>query len=128
MKSVSNSFILESATDSCIHSKGNMRAYLSEELNIRLSEVSFDTLFNGYYLPMERFKFWPDSDIPSGVEKDIRLWLFIRFLGRKPKLNILGEFDAEEAKPFAKAFINATKDENWKEKLYDPLDNGYLPY
>jgi len=128
MKPVSDTFILESATDGCTHLKEKMRAYLSEELNIRLSEESFDVLFTDYLLPIERFKLWPENEIPCSVGKDIRLWLFIRFLGRKPKLNVLGEFEAEEAKPFAEAFINATKNENWKEKLYNPLDNGYLPY
>lgn len=128
MNNVSHGLTLEAATKSSPFLKDKMRAYLSEELNIELLETSFDILFSGYYLPIERFRHWPECIIPNDVERDIRLWLFLRFLGRKPKLNIIGEFDAQEAKPFSEAFIRATKNERWADELHDPLEKGYLPY
>lgn len=128
MNNTAHAITLESMAESPPFLKDKVRSYLSEELNIQLSETSFDILFSGYYLPIERFRYWPESLIPNDVEQDIRLWLFIRFLGRKPKINIIGEFDAQEAKPFSEAFISATKNERWADSLYDPLENGYLPY
>ncbi len=128
MNNIDHALTLDSATGSSPLLKDKVRHYLSEELNIKLSETSFDILFSGYYLPIERFRNWPECIIPNDIERDIRLWLFIRFLGRKPKLNIIGEFDAQEAKPFSEAFISATKNEQWADELYDPLENGYLPY
>jgi|TARA_B110000196_G_scaffold315602_1_gene325506 hypothetical protein len=128
MNTIAHALTLESATDNSPFLKAKVRSYLSEELNIKLSETSFDILFSGYYLPIERFRHWPECIIPNDIEHDIRLWLFLRFLGRKPKLNTIGEFDAQEAKPFSEAFIHATKNEQWANLLYDPLENGYLPY
>ncbi|MBD78188.1 MAG: hypothetical protein CL840_04460 [Crocinitomicaceae bacterium] len=121
-------FTLESVNNSSIELQDKMREFLSEKFDLQVSQGSFSVIFSGCFLPMKRFQDWPDTPLPSDMEKDIVLWFFMRFLGRKPKLNILGEFDAIEAEPFADAIINATQTDDWQEQLFNPLDCGYLPY
>lgn len=128
MRNTKESFTLEPVIQSDHELQDKMRDYLSEALDVKVSVGSFEAIFTGCFLPMERFRAWPEVELPDDLQREIMLWFFMRFMGRKPKLNIIGEFDAAEAKPFSEAIINATLTDDWKESLFNPLDCGYLPY
>jgi|AntDeeMinimDraft_5_1070356.scaffolds.fasta_scaffold19468_2 hypothetical protein len=101
----------------------NLSALIEKEWGLLIQVSSLNHAFDNCLLPMHHFDTDDFDKIPSDVWDDIQLWLFMRFVGRKPALNKQGQFRPNEAIALAGGVVT-----NWPKDLTNPLDVGFLPY
>lgn len=92
------------------------------DLGPTISLPSLRLIFKGCLLPYTSFTKELLAKTPDDLLDDIRLWMYLRFVGLpKKSASTLTQKDA-------RALAEAISKDNWRDALYDPLSLGYLPY
>jgi hypothetical protein len=87
--------------------------------------ISMDALhlvFKGCLLPFSSFTKALLEETPEDLLRDLRLWMYLRFVGHHKTSS------ADLTPNDARALAEAISQPDWKENLHDPLSLGYLPY
>lgn len=95
---------------------------IRRDMGPTISMGSLKLIFEGCLLPFASFTKTLLENPPEILLRELRLWMYLRFVG-------VHKTPSEElTKDDARALAHAISRPDWSGKLHDPLSLGYLPY